>query len=187
MTQRANQNRQQVCILCVFSFTLKTQSSAVMTSPQECASHKCLLHPSPEEEKRKHKKHLVQGPSSYFMDVKCPGCYTITTVFSHAQSIVFIDNGENATHFTYLFNMCFMCVHASRVRHFVTPWTVTCQGHLSMGLSRQETLEWVAFPPLGSNSSLLCLLHWRTDSLLLSHLGSQENTNKWSEWHVIDT
>ena len=57
------------------------------------------------------------------------------------SSIVFIDNGENATHFTYLFNMCFMCVHASRVRHFVTPWTVTCQGHLSMGLSRQETLE----------------------------------------------
>ncbi|XDB46873.1 hypothetical protein AB1E18_000488 [Capra hircus] len=59
-----------------------------MTSPQECASHKCLLHPSPEEEKRKHKKHLVQGPSSYFMDVKCPGCYTITTVFSHAQTVV---------------------------------------------------------------------------------------------------
>ncbi|XP_054321187.2 small ribosomal subunit protein eS27-like [Pongo pygmaeus] len=48
-----------------------------------------LLHPSPEEEKRKHKKkRLVQSLNSYFMDVKCPGCYKITTVFSHAQMVV---------------------------------------------------------------------------------------------------
>jgi hypothetical protein len=33
-----------------------------------------LLHPRPEDEKRKHKlKRLVQHPNSYFMDVKCPG------------------------------------------------------------------------------------------------------------------
>jgi len=39
-----------------------------------------LLHPSIEEERRKHKKkRLVQSPNSYFMDVKCPGCYKITT------------------------------------------------------------------------------------------------------------
>ncbi|KAG7225500.1 hypothetical protein INR49_027495 [Caranx melampygus] len=50
---------------------------------------KDLLHPSPEEEKRRHKKkRLVQSPNSYFMDVKCPGCYKITTVFSHAQTVV---------------------------------------------------------------------------------------------------
>ncbi|XP_032096263.1 40S ribosomal protein S27-like [Sapajus apella] len=50
---------------------------------------KDLLHPSPEEEKRKHKKKsLVQSLNSYFMDVKCPGCYKITTVFSHAQMVV---------------------------------------------------------------------------------------------------
>ncbi|ELK32350.1 40S ribosomal protein S27 [Myotis davidii] len=48
---------------------------------------KDLLHPFPEEEKRKHKKKcLVQSPISYFMDVKCPGCYKITTVFSLAQT-----------------------------------------------------------------------------------------------------
>lgn len=35
---------------------------------------KDLLHPTPEEEKRRHKKkRLVQSPNSYFMDVKCPG------------------------------------------------------------------------------------------------------------------
>ncbi|KAB0382154.1 small ribosomal subunit protein eS27-like [Muntiacus reevesi] len=50
---------------------------------------KGLLHPSPDEEKRKHKKKcLVQSPSSYFVDVKCPGCYKITAVFSHAQTVV---------------------------------------------------------------------------------------------------
>ncbi|XP_066557981.1 40S ribosomal protein S27-like isoform X1 [Amia ocellicauda] len=50
---------------------------------------KDLLHPSLEEEKRQHKKkRLVQSPNSYFMDVKCPGCYKITTVFSHAQTVV---------------------------------------------------------------------------------------------------
>merc|ERR1712133_359339 len=44
---------------------------------------KDLLHPSIEEEKGKCKlKRLVQSPNSYFMDVKCPGCYKITTVFS---------------------------------------------------------------------------------------------------------
>ncbi|KAL5535208.1 RAD14 [Sanghuangporus sanghuang] len=48
-----------------------------------------LLNPSAESEKRRHKlKRLVQSPNSYFMDVKCSGCFTITTVFSHAQTVV---------------------------------------------------------------------------------------------------
>ncbi|KAI6186627.1 Small subunit ribosomal protein 27 [Aphelenchoides besseyi] len=48
-----------------------------------------LLHPDPEKERQRHKlKRLVQHPNSFFMDVKCPGCYKITTVFSHAQSVV---------------------------------------------------------------------------------------------------
>ncbi|KAF8334248.1 40S ribosomal protein S27 [Cantharellus anzutake] len=48
-----------------------------------------LLNPSAESEKRKHKlKRLIPNPNSYFMDVKCPGCFAITTVFSHADSVV---------------------------------------------------------------------------------------------------
>ncbi|KAG9281003.1 40S ribosomal protein S27-like [Astyanax mexicanus] len=48
-----------------------------------------LLNPSFDLERRRHKKkRLVQSPNSYFMDVKCPGCYKITTVFSHAQTVV---------------------------------------------------------------------------------------------------
>ncbi|KAG2179489.1 hypothetical protein INT44_006335 [Umbelopsis vinacea] len=48
-----------------------------------------LLNPSLDSEKRQHKlKRLVQSPNSYFMDVKCPGCFNITTVFSHAQTVV---------------------------------------------------------------------------------------------------
>merc|ERR1712094_124301 len=49
-----------------------------------------LLHPIPDEEQRRHKlKRLVQSPNSFFMDVKCPGCFHITPVFSHAQTVVF--------------------------------------------------------------------------------------------------
>ncbi|KAH7563391.1 hypothetical protein BM1_00438 [Bipolaris maydis] len=48
-----------------------------------------LLNPSPAAEARKHKlKTLVPTPRSFFMDVKCPGCFTITTVFSHANTVV---------------------------------------------------------------------------------------------------
>ncbi|KAI9294907.1 40S ribosomal protein S27 [Neoconidiobolus thromboides FSU 785] len=48
-----------------------------------------LLNPSIENEKKLHKmKRLVATPNSYFMDVKCQGCYNITTVFSHAQTVV---------------------------------------------------------------------------------------------------
>merc|ERR1711976_783798 len=48
-----------------------------------------LLHPSLACEKAKHKKkRLVQAPNSFFMDVKCPNCLKIRTIFSHAQSVV---------------------------------------------------------------------------------------------------
>ncbi|KAH8156573.1 hypothetical protein CIB48_g11673 [Xylaria polymorpha] len=48
-----------------------------------------LLNPTPAAEAKKHKlKNLVPAPRSFFMDVKCPGCFTITTVFSHAQTVV---------------------------------------------------------------------------------------------------
>eukprot|EP01117_Protostelium_nocturnum_P017191 TRINITY_DN6960_c1_g1_i1.p1 TRINITY_DN6960_c1_g1~~TRINITY_DN6960_c1_g1_i1.p1 ORF type:complete len:152 (+),score=6.45 TRINITY_DN6960_c1_g1_i1:117-572(+) len=48
-----------------------------------------LLHPTVESEERKHKlKRLVQSPNSFFMDVKCPGCLNIMTVFSNAQTVV---------------------------------------------------------------------------------------------------
>merc|ERR1712196_321109 len=49
-----------------------------------------LLHPPRELELRRHKlKRLVQSPNSFFMDVKCPGCFHITPVFRHAQTVVF--------------------------------------------------------------------------------------------------
>nr|UXY87512.1 40S ribosomal protein S27 [Cryptomonas sp.] len=37
----------------------------------------------------KHKlKRLIPSPNSFFMDVKCSGCFGITTIFSHSQSSV---------------------------------------------------------------------------------------------------
>mmetsp|Transcript_55721 Transcript_55721/g.134401 ORF Transcript_55721/g.134401 Transcript_55721/m.134401 type:complete len:82 (-) Transcript_55721:73-318(-) len=48
-----------------------------------------LAVPDVRAEKKQHKlKRLVQSPNSYFMDVRCPGCINITTVFSHAQTAV---------------------------------------------------------------------------------------------------
>jgi small subunit ribosomal protein S27e len=52
-----------------------------------------LLHPSADVEAHTHKlKRLVQSPNSFFMDIKCPGCFQITTVFSHAQTVVLCGN-----------------------------------------------------------------------------------------------
>lgn len=52
---------------------------------------KDLLHPSLDEERRKHKKkRLVQSPNSFFMDVKCPGCYKITTGKLHTNRLALL-------------------------------------------------------------------------------------------------
>ncbi|KAL7608961.1 hypothetical protein Lser_V15G12022 [Lactuca serriola] len=52
-----------------------------------------LLNPPVELVKRKHKlKRLVQSPNSFFMDFKCQGCFNITTVFSHSQTVVVCGN-----------------------------------------------------------------------------------------------
>jgi small subunit ribosomal protein S27e len=49
---------------------------------------KDLLYSSPEEKRKHKKKCLVESPNSYFMGMKCPGCFKITTAFSHAQMVV---------------------------------------------------------------------------------------------------
>ncbi|XP_075250625.1 small ribosomal subunit protein eS27-like [Convolutriloba macropyga] len=40
------------------------------------------------DEGRHKRKRIVPKPNSFFMDVKCPGCFNITTIFSHAQTVV---------------------------------------------------------------------------------------------------
>ncbi|XP_040318123.1 40S ribosomal protein S27-like, partial [Herpailurus yagouaroundi] len=57
-------------------------------APKNIPLTKDLLRPSPEEEKKQHKECLVQSPNSSFMDTKYSACYKITTVFSHAQTVV---------------------------------------------------------------------------------------------------
>ncbi|GAA0142781.1 ribosomal protein [Lithospermum erythrorhizon] len=55
-----------------------------------------LLNPPADIEKRKHKlKRLVPSPNSFFMDVKCQGCFNITTVFSHSQTVVVCGNCQS--------------------------------------------------------------------------------------------
>lgn len=57
-----------------FLFNVDDESAKWFFPPMFFQLAKDLLHPTPEEEKRRHKKkRLVQCPNSYFMDVKCPG------------------------------------------------------------------------------------------------------------------
>ena len=63
----------------------------------------------------------------------------------------------------------------SRVRLFVTPWTVSRQAPLSMELSRQEYWSGLPFPPVGDlpDSGIEpAAPAWQMDSLPLCHLGS---------------
>ncbi|KAI5960406.1 RPS27A [Candida pseudojiufengensis] len=55
-----------------------------------------LLHPNPSTTKNTYKlKKLVQEPNSYFIDIKCPGCFNIVTIFSHAQTSVSCEKCSN--------------------------------------------------------------------------------------------
>ena len=71
----------------------------------------------------------------------------------------------------------FLVLVLSCVRLFATPWTVAHQAPLSMEFSRQEYwschfhLQGI-FLTQRSNRGLLCLLHWKVDSLPLSHLSN---------------
>ena len=67
----------------------------------------------------------------------------------------------------------------SFIRLFAIPWTVARQALLSMELSRQEILEWVAISSSRRSSGLRDQIHvyciscnCQADSLPLSHLGS---------------
>ena len=47
-----------------------------------------LLNVDPALEATQHKlKRQVQSPDSFFMDVKCPMCHTVTTVYSNKTTI----------------------------------------------------------------------------------------------------
>ena len=68
----------------------------------------------------------------------------------------------------------------SRVRLFVTPWTVALKAPLSMGFSRQEYQSGCHavlqgnFLTQGLNPYLLCRLHWQAGSLQLATSASWE-------------
>ena len=67
------------------------------------------------------------------------------------------------------------CMHAkllSHVRLFGTPWTVTQQALLSMGLPCPPPGD---LPDSGIKPVFLSLLHWQAGSLLLAHLESPPN------------
>ena len=77
--------------LSVFSFLFSPVPHRATTRSSSMVLHSDidLLNPPASVVKDQHKlKRLVQSPNSFFMDVKCQGCFNITTVFSHSQSVV---------------------------------------------------------------------------------------------------
>ena len=68
--------------------------------------------------------------------------------------------------------------HSAQSCQLWNPWTVACQAPLSVGPPGKNTgvgchfLLQGSFPTQESNSHLLHLLHWHTDSLPLAHPGS---------------
>ena len=77
------------------------------------------------------------------------------------------------------FMYLYMCVHLlSRVWLFATGMDCSPPGFPVHGIFQARILEWVPFPPPedlpnpGTEPSFLHLLHWKVDSLPLSHLGS---------------
>ncbi len=55
-----------------------TAAAAAVCALQVLSCDIDLLHPPQELEKRKNKlKRLVASPNSYFMDVKCQGCFSM--------------------------------------------------------------------------------------------------------------
>ena len=74
--------------------------------------------------------------------------------------------------------MCCVLSHFSHIRLFLTLWTVTCQGPLSVGFSRQEHWSGVPFPLSGDlpntriKPTSLTASALQVDSLPLSHWGS---------------
>ncbi|KAF5850881.1 hypothetical protein GGP41_010554 [Bipolaris sorokiniana] len=68
---------------------LDSRAQSIDFKPPAINNQLKTLHKPSICEARKHKlKTLVPTPRSFFMDVKCPGCFTITTVFSHANTVV---------------------------------------------------------------------------------------------------
>ena len=112
----------------------------------------CLRPPSPSrqslslsQETELHNLIIHTIKIAFLLDAKCDHVsFSISvTLYSHRVSIYYVFIGAA------LFHTCMMlclpaCMHdqsLSRVRLFVTPWTVAHQAPLSMGFSRQEYLS----------------------------------------------
>ena len=77
----------------------------------------------------------------------------------------------------FLKSVC-VCSVAQSFQHFCDPTDCSLPGSSLHGIILARILEQVAisysrgiFPTQGSNSNLLCLLHWQVELLQLSHLG----------------
>ena len=121
-------------------------------------------------------------PASPGLPLRLCGSEIPLLLLSDTLLLTFKVQALSATHFSpaLIFRAQFSCVcELSHVQLFTAPWTAARQAPLSMESSTQEC--WSRLPPpapgglpnpQGPSPSLLHLLHWQTDSILLRHLGS---------------
>ena len=82
----------------------------------------------------------------------------------------------------FVHNLVYLLIHslvANSCQILETPWTVACQGHMSMGFSRQEYCSGLAFlssgnPPSPEIKPTVRSLALQADFLWLSHQGSHQ-------------
>jgi len=96
-----------------------------------------LLHPIQANEKKKHKlKRLVQCPNSFFMDVKCPGCFNMLVPSQFlalllVSAAMFPLYGNLSTPCMYYFEHMYICAFLTYLfnlfqHHRLQPCSVGC-------------------------------------------------------------
>ncbi|KAK8849694.1 40S ribosomal protein S27 [Kwoniella newhampshirensis] len=90
-SRRSHASWTKICwSYCLAAHALKNHPADLCSSPRPIQTLAIdLLNRPADVQARTHKlKKVVPEPNSFFMDVKCPGCFAITTVFSHASTVV---------------------------------------------------------------------------------------------------
>ena len=109
---------------------------------------------------------------------------------SLTRTVVWAEPWQNQNHSQEIRSLVCVLTCFSRVRLFVTPWTIACQAPLSRdspgkntGVGCHALLQGI-FLTKGLNPRLLCFLHQQTDSLPTVPPGTH-GTNAHNTWQCL--
>ena len=111
--------------------------------------------------------------------------YTMETCSDSLFLLLYVDNITETKS---------LCVHESRVQLFATLMDYSPPGASVHGIFQAKILDCHLllqgiFPTQGSNTYILCLLHWHADSLPQCHLGIHLKANKcrWIHTYIVSS